>query len=291
MTPRSRAKTPDVAPEELERVVREAARGAAGLTKTALRKRVPVSYQRPAKHVDAAIDALVRTGAMFLLEESKGALYFEHDPLAHLDGLVRERLSTPRTQRALKAWVGEVAPGYDVAFDGWFKRATNGAVLYEQSPLPRSKAKRFGREPEPVDVAALLSPVIKSLRATLRKLDAKRVPRQRVREVLLAALESSGADRHANGEKDDDRSRFVAALDRLAADDPATALLSIRALRRRLSLDKKAFDDLALDLAHEGVVELHFHDYPASLPDSERAELVVDAKGTHYVGITPRARP
>lgn len=290
MTAPSRAKTPDVAPEEHERIVREAARGAEGLTKTALRKRLPVSYQRSAKAVDGAIDALVRKGALFLLKASKTPLYFEHDPLALLDDLVRERLSTPHTQRALKAWVVEVAPGYAAAFDNWFKRATKGDVLYEQSPVPGSKAKRFGREPEPVDVAALLSPVIQSLRAALKKLDAKRVPRQRVREALLAALESSSAEQHANGGKDH-RSSFVAALDRLAADDPATALLPIRALRRRLSLEKKTFDDLALDLAREGVVELHFHDYPTSLPDSERAELVVDAKGTHYVGITPRARP
>jgi len=289
MTSGSRAKTPDIAPEELERVVREAAKGVAGLSKAALRKRLPVSYRRSAKAVEVAIDALVQRGVIVLFKASKTPLYFEHEPLSQVDALVRERLSTPLAKGALKAWVVELAPGYRAVFDKWFTRATKSDVLYEQSPLPGSTAKRFGREPEPVDLAPLLAPVMKALGAALKKLDAKRVPRQRIRDALLAALESAPGQRHANGGKDD-RSNFVAALDRLAADDPGTALLPIRALRSRLSLEKKTFDDLALQLAREGVVELHFHDFPASLPDSERAELVVDAKGTHYVGITPRAK-
>jgi len=48
------------------------------------------------------------------------------------------------------------------------------------------------------------------------------------------------------------------------------------------ALDKTRFDRAALALAGAGQVELHHHDFPASLPEDERALLVQDGRGVHY---------
>jgi hypothetical protein len=53
-------------------------------------------------------------------------------------------------------------------------------------------------------------------------------------------------------------------------------------------LDKARFDRAVLRLSEAGKVVIHHHDFPASLPAAERAELVEDSRGTHYIGIAPR---
>jgi hypothetical protein len=66
------------------------------------------------------------------------------------------------------------------------------------------------------------------------------------------------------------------------------ALVSIRELRRFLPLSKSDFDRAVLDLALQGRVALHHHDFPTSLTPVEREELVQDKQGTYYVGIVPK---
>jgi hypothetical protein len=276
-----------VAPDDLDQVVREVTRDASGLSTAVVKKRLPLPYQRFTKPIALALDALVEKGELVAFKKSKTtSIYFTRHPLDRLDVLAREQLSEPVTKAELKSWVSEAAPGYGVVFDDWLKRARDREVLFVHG-LPRAKDQRFSPKPEP-EHQVLLHPVLKALRAALSKTDKKRIPRQRLAEVLLAELGLSAP--HANGATTDGRSDFLAALDRLAAEDPSSALLPVRALRRRLSLGKREFDDLALRLAREGVVSLHYHDFAASLPESERNELIVDARGTHYVGIAPRGR-
>jgi hypothetical protein len=270
-----------VAPDDLAEIVREAVHGVQGLSGPELRKRLPVPYQKFKNQVDGAVRALVRDGALLVFKTGPTARYYSRDPLDELDALARDDISEPMTKAKLKAWVSERRPGYDAAFSQWLGRAIKQRVLFAHGPVKDAKSK-YGREPKPVDVRALLATVLKALRAALPKADERRVPRQHIAEVLLAEL--GLATPHANGGGQRNRSDFLAALHRLAADD-GSALLSIRDLRRRLHIAKRDFDDLALCLQSEGLVTLHYHDYPTSLSESERDELVADAKGTHYVGI------
>lgn len=62
-------------------------------------------------------------------------------------------------------------------------------------------------------------------------------------------------------------------------------LLSLAEMRRTLRWPKPAFDRIVLQLAHEGALTLHYHDHPSGLSPAERAELVADAQGTHYIGM------
>lgn len=84
-----------------------------------------------------------------------------------------------------------------------------------------------------------------------------------------------------------DESEVLTALRVLASREPSGALLSVRALRRLCSLTKTHFDMVVLRLSRAGRVVLHHHDFPASLPEADRAELIEDERGTYYIGIVP----
>lgn len=85
---------------------------------------------------------------------------------------------------------------------------------------------------------------------------------------------------------DDDRA--LSALGELVSREPPGSLLSIRALRTAVQpLPKPRFDAAVLRLSRAGKVILHHHDFPTSLPEAERAMLVRDERGTHYIGIAP----
>jgi hypothetical protein len=53
--------------------------------------------------------------------------------------------------------------------------------------------------------------------------------------------------------------------------------------------DKASFDRTVLSLAENYRVALQRHNFPTSLREEERAELVIDELGNHYVGIALRA--
>jgi hypothetical protein len=70
------------------------------------------------------------------------------------------------------------------------------------------------------------------------------------------------------------------------------AMVSVRELRRSLREtfpDKDRFDRAVLELAREGRLDLHQHDYPASLGEEQRGEeLIPDNRGNYYNGIVLR---
>ena len=66
------------------------------------------------------------------------------------------------------------------------------------------------------------------------------------------------------------------------------ALVAARNLRRAAKLDKHEFDRAVLELARNGRLTLHRHDFATSLSATERDELVSDGEGTFYVGMALR---
>ena len=68
------------------------------------------------------------------------------------------------------------------------------------------------------------------------------------------------------------------------------ALVGARELRRAVRLPKPDFDHAVLELARQGQLSLHRHDYATSLTPQERDELVTDGDGTFYVGMALRPR-
>src|SRR5262245_8770263 len=83
-------------------------------------------------------------------------------------------------------------------------------------------------------------------------------------------------------------------FDHMARIEPASvngALVSLTELRRAVRNEitgKEGFDRVILDLAMQGRVAVHKHDYPASLSKDELDELVTDGNGRYYIGIAVR---
>jgi DNA-binding HxlR family transcriptional regulator len=69
------------------------------------------------------------------------------------------------------------------------------------------------------------------------------------------------------------------------------ALVSLSELRHALQVEipgKTDFDREVLQLAEQGRVALHRHDYVSSLSQAERDALVLDQSGNHFIGIAVR---
>jgi len=66
--------------------------------------------------------------------------------------------------------------------------------------------------------------------------------------------------------------------------------LSTTELRQKLAPEapKEEFDNAILDLYKNGKIYLDRHDYPAMLTEAEKAGMVTDGQGNHYVGISER---
>jgi hypothetical protein len=67
------------------------------------------------------------------------------------------------------------------------------------------------------------------------------------------------------------------------------ALISLGSLRRQATyIDRADFDDAIIDMATDGVVNLHRHDYPASLTKEEKEDMVPDGRGGYFIGVVRR---
>lgn len=298
---RVRAAGPRVVPDDLAAVVGEALAASPGIKSTQVKKALPKPYQPFAAEALAALRRLADGGRVEVLRKGATELFFPEEPLGVLDRAILGRVAAePLDKDALKDLATDAAPGYAVVFDDWLKSAIAGKRLYEHAPVPGSKKKRFGTEP---DVRKSLGPLLAALRKVLLKTAALGISKERIAAVLLSELgvavpggtaKSSGAaaSREAaasNGAKTNGaQGRFLVALAELVADKPGEALWPVRELRKRLPLAKEEFDALALQLMTEGAITLHHHDHPAAVPEPERSQLVQDARGTHYIGIAPR---
>jgi hypothetical protein len=300
-------------PADLAEQVRNSVRDKPGLTAAALKKHLPVSHQKFA--TPALLNALAENGEVVAFMKGKTALFFATEPLAEIERQLPAGFAATAVESdALKAKVAEAAPGHEVVLDVWLKRALSRRVLFEHAPARPKGKKRYGSRP---DLSTGLKSVLKALQTALKKFDAQGISRDQVAEALLGELgvspgavrvpeskeasapgpsapEPSGTEPSPrvpapNAEAPNDgRSQFVTALKALSEERPREALLSVRELRPRTSLAKEQFDRIALELAREGFISLHHHDHAAALPESERVQLIEDARGTYFNGIAPR---
>jgi hypothetical protein len=294
MGKRSKPIKPRVVPDDLEAVVREALSATPGFSATQIKNALPRSYQPFAKEAAVLLGELADRKEVYRFRKGKTDLLFQRDPIATLDAALGNRLpEMPIEKDALKQLVNEVAPGHGVVFAEWLKQALARGMLFEHASSS-SKAKRYATRP---DVRKSLGPVLTALRKALSKTDAQGISKAQVAAVLLGELGLAGPlPAGVNGPKLPTngaaaaslRSGFLSALRELAAETPREALLAVRELRARLGFTKEQFDSLAIELMREGAISLHHHDHPASLPESERSELVQDARGTYYIGIALR---
>jgi len=146
--------------------------------------------------------------------------------------------------------------------------------------------------PEPYlgEVAAQLAKIVPQLLAA-------NIARDELRRYLVQVIEAAGIPfsnvnsggpsvaQPARTEQPTSGVDLIALIRRLEPGADRGALVGARDLRRAAQMEKAQFDQAVLDLAREGRLSLHRHDYPTSLSPEERDNLIADGHGTFYVGV------
>ncbi len=171
--------------------------------------------------------------------------------------------------------------------------------VLEHPPLPKARTAKFGRKPPAPD--EYLKDVGLQLTKIVAQLGAAGVTPVELAKAARGLFEQSGlslvfADRAAtNGGLADspatppaDALGLLSLMREIEPGAERGALVPARDLRRAARLDKPHFDRAVLDLARQGRLMLHRHDYASGLSAAERDELVTDGAGTFYVGMALR---
>ena len=190
----------------------------------------------------------------------------------------------------------------DAAFEVAFQHLIDARSLFEHPPLPKKKSTLFGNQPPSPE------PYLRELGVQLAKvvaqLMAANVSGKELRRALVQLVEATGVPFGAGGTAHDGGSPqtehdgespqpeagtdLVSLMRRIEPAADNGALVPARELRRVAKLDKSHFDRAVLELARQGRLMLHRHDFAGGLSDSERDELVTDGAGTYYVGMALR---
>lgn len=248
----------------------------------------------PPELTDKALDLLVAEDRVHVWEPGKTRMYCLHRPqeIAR-DSILNAVQLESLDEKELVRRIRRKLPGYTASLLRESLRALlkSGQVL-EHPRYGKMKAKYGSVPPDPgnyLDKVAtetktvhnLLAPSGVSLDGILAALG---------RKLGLATGTAVGgiekiATRTASSGAESQILQGIAHLQPLGKD---RALVSIRDLRRSLDLSKRDFDSAVFSLALKRIVALHHHDFPASLSEEEREELVRDEQGTYYVGIVPK---
>ena len=256
--------------------------------------KVKTALRLPLEVIDPALKGLVAEGRLHIWQPGKTAQYCLFDPQsAAQETLLKALADGPLTERNVVDWVKKKLTGYNAKnLEQHLSPLLHSGQVIEHPKYGKTKARYGLKAPEPdlylerakseiETVHRLLAPSGVSLEAIFRSL---------AEQLGLETRPST------NGrEKPEDRTPLAEAerliLEGIARLQPLgqrRALVSIRELRRLLTLMKNDFDRAVFSLAVKGRVALHHHDFPSSLTLDEREEMVRDDRGTYYVGIVPR---
>lgn len=282
------AATREVSDEELEGAVRALVERASGLSRTEFKKELGAELK--AHHERAVQAARTLAGRRALHRWASGTSkerFFASDPLESVSKAAAKALASgPLEQADLERRVENEGRGLRDLLKEWLKPALVRGELFAHPPAAGSKKKRLGLGPPEPDLSAVLKSVFKALDKALKTKEGTRASKEAVLSAL--ALKLGIASPATATEPTAERESFIRALRELSAQSVQNGLLPVRDLRARLRLAKQHFDRLSLELSRDGVVTLHHHDFPTSLSPSERADLIQDERGTHYVGIALR---
>lgn len=251
-----------------------------------LRKALPKPFQRPAAELTRLLDALAKARTIFVAAAGKTSRYTHQDPALRVEQAILTALGGgPLSRPELTKRVKQAAPGLEKAMGAALNALLKRGAVREH-PKVGKLPLRYALDPP--DPAPFLAKATKEIKAVLSKLAPHGVSLSSVYLALGRSLGIEGAAPAIEDKPEGDEGEVLAAVRALAAREPPGALLSVRAVRAMRPLEKARFDRAVLRLSEAGKVVLHHHDFPASLPAAERAELVEDSRGTHYIGIAPR---
>lgn len=161
--------------------------------------------------------------------------------------------------------------------------------LWRHPPTGKGKAAKELLATRPPSPEPYLHDLARELSAVVPKLLTAGVSKDDLRRALVQLCEASGVTfSRSEGPASATGVDLLALMKRLEPGAERGALVSARELRQAARLEKALFDRTVLDLARQGRLALHRHDYPTSLSFPERDELVTDGQGAYYVGMALR---
>mgnify|MGYP005849961885 CR=1 FL=1 len=263
-------------------------------SQVAAASKIKASLKLPLEMVQAALNELVDRGTLYLWQPGKTPYFGLTDPCkTALDAILNALAGGPLTERELIGRIRKRLPGYRKKD---LKEHLSGATQIYEYPRFRKIKTRYGLQPP--EPGPYLGRTVQDMIAVRDLLAPFKVSLERIYEALQRELglePTAGApstvrtpDERAPRET---QRLILEGIARLQPPGQRRALVSIRELRRSVSLKKSVFDRTVLSLAVQGEVALHHHDFPSSLSPDERDELVRDEQGTFYVGIVPKGIP
>lgn len=269
--------------DELIQVARELVKRAPGLSGSDVKKELGPDLKHEEKRVLRAATTLAARHEIFRWSSARKVRFFLEDPLDGLAHVVKQSVAAgPMREADLRYRLERIHRGYGDLLKPWLKGALARGDLYTHRALRGTRDKRYGAVPD-------WGEVLKKAVAELKKVFSMPAGlRHSPSEVLLAlASELEQTATTSTEPRDDARSRFLSQLMQASMGN-SSGLISVRDLRSKLSMEKSEFDQLALELARDGLVTLHQHDFPSSLSEHEQAALIVDSRGNHFIGIAAR---
>lgn len=193
--------------------------------------------------------------------------------------------------RKVVKWLGEAQ------FRQVIERGLAARRLWRHPPLTPAGKELLGAAPPSPE--PYLKKVGEELTKAIGRCLAADMPRDALRRALVQLIEAAGVpfagpavspgattrDGHPSPSTGVD---LVALMRRIEPGADRGALIGARDLRRAAQIEKQQFDRAVLELAREGRLSLHRHDFVASLTRDEQDDLVTDGQGAYYVGIALR---
>lgn len=269
--------------DELIQVARDLVKRAPGLSGSDVKKELGPDLKHEEKRVVRAATTLAARHEIFRWSSARKVRFFLVDPLDGLAHAVKQSVANgPMREADLRYRVERIHRGYGDLLKPWLKGALARGDLYSHRALRGTRDKRYGAVPD-------WGEVLKKAVAELKKIFASPAGLHHSPSEVLRALASELEQTASNATQPREarRRRLLSQLTQ-ASMSKSGGLISVRELRSKVSMEKSEFDQLALELARDGLVTLHQHDFPSSLSEDEQAALIVDARGNHFIGIAAR---
>jgi hypothetical protein len=265
-----------------------------------LASRVQVPVKLSEAEIGPVLDELVTTKVLHSIppKTAKGKpQYWRHDVLELGRRVVAQTIHTkgPQTQvnlrKALKSF-------NDSQFHEIVSTMRANGSLTAHPPLGATKQELLGTRPP--SAALYLKDIGTQLKKVVGLLTAAHVSTDELRRTAVQLLSEAGiplGSGSGSSDAPDARPTTVAetvdlmgVMKRIEPGAERGALVGARELRNAVRMPKAEFDHAIMELARQGQLSLHRHDYATSLSQQERDELVTDGNGTFYVGMAFRPR-
>jgi hypothetical protein len=266
------------------------------LTPQDLIKKVTLPGKPKAAELVPLLEELIAAGEVFAMPVASAKakpLYWGRPAVEFARQQLRRNLETKGPQP--EATLRKALKVFD---DAQFQRAIDAGLaekeLFRHPAAGKVKKELLGTRPaspEPYlsDVAAQLAKIVPQLLAA-------NIARDDLRRHLVQVIEAAGIPFAATvGSAQIPRTEapsagvdLITLIRRLEPGADRGALVGARDLRRAAQLEKTVFDNAVLDLARQGRLSLHRHDYPSSLSQMERDDLITDGNGTFFIGVALR---